>query len=201
MQAGSLIFLLTPLREGRPGDQALCHWHLFYFYSRPCGRGDVFSFSRRKACSDHFYSRPCGRGDVLRSMAQLRAADFYSRPCGRGDMDDAQKLLDEGKFLLTPLREGRPLGQSLAAVISISTHAPAGGATPSVPTRGPEERDFYSRPCGRGDQTRCIPADLGFLHFYSRPCGRGDQSRLPSPCWRRYFYSRPCGRGDNRART
>ena len=155
MQAGSLIFLLTPLREGRPGDQALCHWHLFYFYSRPCGRGDVFSFSRRKACSDHFYSRPCGRGDVLRSMAQLRAADFYSRPCGRGDeiqlcsryvlVDFYSRPCGRGdttitwtkmetkSFLLTPLREGRPKGGKL---MQDCCH-------------------FYSRPCGRGDIGRC----------------------------------------------
>ena len=77
-------------------------------------------------------------------------------------------------FLLTPLREGRlewlmgfPLGWT------ISTHAPAGGATlPSssstlvrsvfllTPLREgrlnlwyytTQEADFYSRPCGRGD--------------------------------------------------
>ena len=34
----------------------------FYFYSRPCGRGDVPEFALRVFCF-YFYSRPCGRGD------------------------------------------------------------------------------------------------------------------------------------------
>ena len=55
------LFLLTPLREGRPA--AVC--------MAPPGR--------------HFYSRPCGRGDVHRLADHGRADDFYSRPCGRGD--------------------------------------------------------------------------------------------------------------------
>ena len=33
------LFLLTPLREGRPGERAEYPVPL-HFYSRPCGRGD-----------------------------------------------------------------------------------------------------------------------------------------------------------------
>ena len=88
-------------------------------------------------------------------MATLQKAnmfDFYSRPCGRGDRWRLISSVDSWKFLLTPLREGRP------------------GMMP--PHRS--YLDFYSRPCGRGDQDdfiqhlRCPP------YFYSRPCGRGD---------------------------
>ena len=87
-------------------------------------------------------------------MAKQRNATqyFYSRPCGRGDLDDMMRDADDDKFLLTPLREGRP-AVTLAFVmrsaflltplregrrnerswrmstIIISTHAPAGGAT------------------------------------------------------------------------
>ena len=55
-------------------------------------------------------------------------------------------------FLLTPLREGR-----LASIVvmlfdgSISTHAPAGGATSAPVVAIIAAIDFYSRPCGRGD--------------------------------------------------
>ena len=35
-------------------------------------------------------------------------------------------------------------------------------------------------------------------NFYSRPCGRGDQQKQSSKSLKRYFYSRPCGRGDRR---
>ena len=57
-------------------------------------------------------------------------------------------------FLLTPLREGR-LGCVLVFAVQehISTHAPAGGATKVA-----------------------VPVVLAFGYFYSRPCGRGDES-------------------------
>ena len=60
-ESASELFLLTPLREGRLRCRLMKLW-LTYFYSRPCGRGDLL------ACwlllSEHnFYSRPCGRGD------------------------------------------------------------------------------------------------------------------------------------------
>ena len=35
-----LIFLLTPLREGRQKPYRRCPTRM-YFYSRPCGRGDL----------------------------------------------------------------------------------------------------------------------------------------------------------------
>ena len=60
--------------------------------------------------------------------------------------------------------------------ITISTHAPAGGATARIGGYMAEGLDFYSRPCGRGDA-----ADDDFpqyrRNFYSRPCGRGDCRR------------------------
>ena len=87
-----------------------------------------------------------------RSTRAARAY-FYSRPCGRGDVIPAFILLVNVLFLLTPLREGRPLrplrrnrcihhfysrpcgrgddadGVTQAGTMPISTHAPAGGAT------------------------------------------------------------------------
>ena len=77
---------------------------------------------------------------------------FYSRPCGRGDpyIYGEQLLVDV--FLLTPLREGRLLSFSTASAVStISTHAPAGGATENPGQVQVLRYDFYSRPCGRGD--------------------------------------------------
>ena len=78
------VFLLTPLREGRPSALFCSRQIPFYFYSRPCGRGDSHVRS-------HF----------------VGIIDFYSRPCGRGDI----------------------LGNQRIVRVSISTHAPAGGAT------------------------------------------------------------------------
>ena len=212
------LFLLTPLREGRPAGRRRRLCPPADFYSRPCGRGDSPSEERyvvwtpisthapaggatQLPCKQifsvcHFYSRPCGRGDNAATAVTPNMIDFYSRPCGRGDYVWG--------------------GSSPSGFIS--THAPAGGATSSscVPSRAPPY--FYSRPCGRGD----LPQEHGrhlFLYFYSRPCGRGDRARR---CHRRgrrtflltplregrleaafqqceyflHFYSRPCGRGD-----
>ena len=59
----------------------------------------------------------------------------------------------------------------------------------------PEDTNFYSRPCGRGDGN---PRELRQQrnHFYSRPCGRGDEDTPHRRHAPRHFYSRPCGRGD-----
>ena len=77
--------------------------------------------------------------------------------------------------------------------------------------------NFYSRPCGRGDEadvcgrnaviisthapaggaTRRVAIEYRqWGHFYSRPCGRGDGSTTPEALDPYNFYSRPCGRGD-----
>ena len=56
--------------------------------------------------------------------------DFYSRPCGRGDGRRSSTTSISALFLLTPLREWRPLFRGgLRRPPAISTHAPAGGAT------------------------------------------------------------------------
>ena len=39
--------------------------------------------------------------------------------------------------------------------------------------RDPDGRNFYSRPCGRGDLVYLKARSLS-RNFYSRPCGRGD---------------------------
>ena len=106
---------------------------LLYFYSRPCGRGD-YGEADKRTMQWHFYSRPCGRGDVQidrvyeqiyisthapaggatgRERVPCRAVgDFYSRPCGRGDAYRSSFCMSSSKFLLTPLREGRPVSLS-----------------------------------------------------------------------------------------
>ena len=93
-------------------------------------------------------------GGATRSARTLlpKSENFYSRPCGRGDPAQLLAGKAQRKFLLTPLREGRPppfIRRQRASVIS--THAPAGGATFSTRRRRRSLRYFYSRPCGRGD--------------------------------------------------
>ena len=86
--------------------------------------------------------------------------NFYSRPCGRGDILPQATFVVNSGFLLTPLREGRPDRQRACAVCrSISTHAPAGGATRRKKAMGSVCKNFYSRPCGRGDGRLCDGPD------------------------------------------
>ena len=128
---GTDTFLLTPLREGRR-EYPLRWTRKHHFYSRPCGRGDA---APRKDMSEeylflltplregrqsrieepcdrpcNFYSRPCGRGDRSAAVRAGIKKYFYSRPCGRGDARREKKSLPSGRFLLTPLREGRHFG-------------------------------------------------------------------------------------------
>ena len=122
-------FLLTPLREGRRIFIQCRIYKIKHFYSRPCGRGDLFSASLRRCIALNFYSRPCGRGDANRSPAQNAMLISTHAPAG-GATELTSEESASGLFLLTPLREGRPV-QTVNArrCIVISTHAPAGGAT------------------------------------------------------------------------
>ena len=161
---------------------------------------------------------PAGGATGIQAGGAEGGVNFYSRSCGRGDLLQLRLWLRVTVFLLTPLREGRPLSLlSPTPSVTISTHAPAGGAT-RRPGKGiPARQNFYSRPCGRGDA--CLryavgidkisthaPAggatalqariQYGWINFYSRPCGRGDASSFVSCIRLTNFYSRPCGRGD-----
>ena len=177
------VFLLTPLREGR---------HILQSAERD-----------HDGISTH---APAGGATVSKLVHSRQAVYFYSRPCGRGDARRPLKTGISVTFLLTPLREGRRVHVPLIDVpLTISTHAPAGGATLS-PASSPETATFLltplreGRPAGRdhGNPAAAIsthaPAGgatsarsrpcLSQPHFYSRPCGRGDQfftSRMTSP--------------------
>ena len=86
----ALEFLLTPLREGRPARKSGGQNDAdLYFYSRPCGRGDVGSqhAKRRRHISTH---APAGGATQRNQNKNQSNAHFYSRPCGRGDSNFPQ---------------------------------------------------------------------------------------------------------------
>ena len=102
----------------------------WYFYSRPCGRGDlpvslILSeksplflltplregrpqvFFILKARIDYFYSRPCGRGDKATTQ-EAHLAEIISTHAPAGGATVSSLILSRSiLFLLTPLREGR----------------------------------------------------------------------------------------------
>ena len=83
-KGGGLIFLLTPLREGRRVHVPLADVPLTFLLT-PLreGRRDIVCHCIE---ADHY---------------------FYSRPCGRGDQKVVGEFICDRVFLLTPLREGR----------------------------------------------------------------------------------------------
>ena len=147
----------------------------FNFYSRPCGRGDRYRREQEQK-EDAFLLTPLREGRPVPSRWLPSAtSNFYSRPCGRGDQHvysflpvckisthapaggatpfGHKKIRLCGLFLLTPLREGRQLlrRRSEGQIVKISTHAPAGGATKPIQPSQNGCKNFYTRPCGRGD--------------------------------------------------
>ena len=194
----SVLFLLTPLREGRRLTKMVGPIADTHFYSRPCGRGDRDRRPRaaaRKPISTHapaggatlsrFASpytvwlisthAPAGGATVCSGRLEPTGDYFYSRPCGRGDPSCAAVIIAPRK---------------------ISTHAPAGGATGVVEAFS-IMRTFLLTPLREGRPHRLHCRCHRGWHFYSRPCGRGDQCARRTAAMRRTdFYSRPCGRGD-----
>ena len=145
------------------------------FYSRPCGRGDAIravlgrvqrlisthapaggatSALPRGFCNILISTHaPAGGATRCRGAARRSRRNFYSRPCGRGDTYAGNENSIKGLFLLTPLREGRRKEPKKPRPdLAISTHAPAGGATKRRQAMHGGYANFYSRPCGRGDE-------------------------------------------------
>ena len=242
-----MLFLLTPLREGRPR----CFFRIrgiHYFYSRPCGRGDVDegepaayigSISTHAPAGGATEKIPAPAGGAVRFLLtplregrrltleqlEMRVHISTHAPAGGATFQSSGSCLrttisthapaggatliaaaasGSSLFLLTPLREGRPrirafclairtflltpLREGRRAVhpyprrqILISTHAPAGGATnPAVKLMRIMD-DFYSRPCGRGDQ--CTPQSfLGAMIFLLTPLREGRRQPASPQC-------------------
>ena len=173
-------FLLTPLREGR--------------------RLTLEQLEMRVHISTH---APAGGATFQSSGSCLRTTISTHAPAGGATLI-AAAASGSSLFLLTPLREGRravhpyPRRQILISTHApaggatvrfyrsrrarmISTHAPAGGATnPAVKLMRIMD-DFYSRPCGRGDQ--CTPQSfLGAMIFLLTPLREGRRQPASPQC-------------------
>ena len=101
-----LIFLLTPLREGRPDAVLPCgEFELISTHAPAGGATKFFRIQRENSViSTH---APAGGATLMTSVSISHLKNFYSRPCGRGDS----------------------LRSCPGLFFHISTHAPAGGAT------------------------------------------------------------------------
>ena len=101
------VFLLTPLREGRLEPSHACHG-AERFLLTPLREGRPEAHTGKLHRSSHFYSRPCGRGDKI-LLPDLPCTGHISThaPAG-GATWTRDRPSGIVRFLLTPLREGRP---------------------------------------------------------------------------------------------
>ena len=168
-----ILFQFTPLREGRLTALPLLSL-LFYFNSRPCGRGDHHR-SPRSVPRAYFNSRPCGRGDslLLTGLPQVEIFQFTPLREGRPRLCRLSRLCSLSNFNSRPCGRGDTTASEMSRLSSISIHAPAGGATLPGPLLLQLIAYFNSRPCGRGDLYQRLYHSSA-LNFNSRPCGRGD---------------------------
>ena len=146
-----VIFLLTPLREGRRSATRRL-FPVFVISTHAPAGGATLRY------------HPCGNPGAISTHAPA------------GGATHAELVFDLPAHISTHAPAGgatRVFPKSEKSHY-ISTHAPAGGATQGNHALLREPRDFYSRPCGRGDiaASRTFPPSF---HFYSRPCGRGDK--------------------------
>ena len=127
------VFLLTPLREGRR-KRPTQNPYPSRFLLTPLREGRPAFHDGAGIQTSHISTHaPAGGATLLPSCRRPLMGNFYSRPCGRGDAFRLTPPTKPTKFLLTPLREGRP-GRG--------------------PVRRYKQTYFYSRPCGRGDERR-----------------------------------------------
>ena len=194
--ASTALFLLTPLREGRRSRRrTIRNRNIFLLTPLREGRQLVASQARENVM--RFLLTPLREGRRARGWTWTRRSSyFYSRPCGRGDvLDPVQHKAHDISTHAPAGGATRPSGAA-AQPRQISTHAPAGGATRRSLRLSPGWSRFLLTPLREGRRSYRSGECGGAGNFYSRPCGRGDQGRRRYAARRRHFYSRPCGRGD-----
>ena len=101
------IFLLTPLREGR---QLLAAYSSYVsnFYSRPCGRGDASVASTAAQPFSISTHAPAGGATIVFLDGHLAGRDISTHaPAGGATVAMTSIFATSVLFLLTPLREGR----------------------------------------------------------------------------------------------
>ena len=165
-------FLLTPLREGRRASSQM-RTNICGFLLTPLREGRLYEHKQHRRAeniSTHapaggatcelqaavaavlFLLTPLREGRPLRSPSPLRSwAYFYSRPCGRGDPEAIIKIA-ETLTISTHAPAGGATGSDVLPFsrIAISTHAPAGGATYAVGVSGREGELFLLTPLREG---------------------------------------------------
>ena len=134
-------------------------------------------------------------GDYSNSVSILFPLNFYSRPYVGGDPKFPAPWFNACIFLLTPPRGGDQLTLLMLTVLSISTHAPAWGATKHFTPYFSKDEQFLLTPPRRERPVKVVGQCTQDQFLLTPPHG-GDEA-YPSEIHRNpYFYSRPRVGGD-----
>ena len=171
-----MLFLLTPLREGRLSNLQRPRSPAVRFLLTPLreGRRRIFTVLPQVAL---FLLTPLREGRLYRKPGRLPSRRyFYSRPCGRGDKHVCKTSSSSSQISTHAPAGGATLGCApRPGGVLISTHAPAGGATFARRCRDIGLAISTHAPAGGATFTSCIRL-TSRANFYSRPCGRGDEA-------------------------
>ena len=214
---GSDIFLLTPLREGRPAGTPDVPQLARLFLLTPLREGRPAPGT--SAAETISISTHAPAGGATRDAGRAAAGPPISThaPAGGATPTGAHDAYNKGISTHAPAGGATFVEQALARCSVISTHAPAGGATSSC-ARSTPSRKFLLTPLREGRPAyRRRP--WRFQAFLLTPLREGRRNLRCSYCYQGckflltplregrhcdggrtervfYFYSRPCGRGD-----
>ena len=219
----NILFLLTPLREGRQTGDFKITCEYCKFLLTPLREGRQSAVIPNVLPDGKFLLTPLREGRQCAKRDYQRIVSFLLTPLREGrPVLPFLLILLVHLFLLTPLREGRrgDFSRVVDFVYKISTHAPTRGATvprcrwggtpckisTHAPTRGAtclscEQRctiRFLLTPLREGRLTTDIVNGKVFEKFLLTPLREGRQyaaagKRSGDPD----FYSRPYARGDH----
>ena len=147
----------------------------------------------RSRLGKYFYSRPCGRGDVGRfAEPHIGVGISTHAPAGGATYNRFDYRWDRHISTHAPAGGATLKTSAILSGWRISTHAPAGGATFCEEAVGRTVFLFLLTPLREGRLT--IPeVYYCVLYFYSRPCGRGDVRKKTGSAAKQISTHAPAG--------
>ena len=214
------LFQLTPPRGGRPTEQRKVSADDIYFNSRPRVGGDMLNrLSLKPSVLISTHAPAWGATCAFLSIS-LTTGHFNSRPRVGGDTRLYECVQLYKDFNSRPRVGGDPAGKELLGRGgTISTHAPAWGATRSLQVLQEHPRHFNSRPRVGGDRGLCLTSMARMISTHAPAWGAtacrcrvyhaSAEISTHAPAWgatcgsgrgktcgTRYFNSRPRVGGD-----
>ena len=189
------------------------------FYSRPCGRGDVVSYTYkiqssyisthapaggatssrngRSSARTVFLLTPLREGRPWSASSVKKKSQFLLTPLREGRPSESAKTEDDAQFLLTPLREGRRSRNGRSSARTVFLLTPLREGRRCGKKQEARRNRFLLTPLREGRPHLVFPGFCSSESFLLTPLREGrpgaEKNRKRGET---DFYSRPCGRGD-----